>query len=171
VFCISKEMAEKFYNNILAHHKMNNSLFNKVPAIEDELEEMLALPELAGVHNETGGQIEWLNDNKIRRKDGKIASGEIPADIVMGLLTIYPYRNRAKHDKKVSYGAYLGIFDCMARAISFFSNTPVPDEVQAVCDGEAPVINQRDNIESPGIQQDYQAPPKDTGPIPITCYT
>jgi hypothetical protein len=132
---------------------------------------MLALPELAGIYNETGGQIKWLNDNRIRRKDGKIESGEIPADIVTGLLTIFPYRNRAKHEKKVTYGAYLGIFDCMARAISFFSNTPIPDKIQAICDGKAPVQNQGNSVESSQPKQNYQAPKKDKGSIPFTCYT
>jgi hypothetical protein len=128
---ISNEKAQKFYSNILTIHKMNNSLFNKVPSIEDELEEMLTLPELAGINNETGSKKKWLNDNKKRRKDGQM-SGEIPTDIAIGLLAIFPYRNMAKHEKKMSYGTYLGIFDCMARAISFFSNTQLPDEIQAI---------------------------------------
>jgi hypothetical protein len=140
---ISKKMAQKFYDNILDHHKMNNSLFNKVPAIEDELEEMLALPELAGVNNESGGQKNWLKANRIKRVYGKIKSGVIPPDLVDGLLTIFPYRNKAKHEKKMSYACYLGIFDCMAQAISFFSNTPIPDEIQAICDGKKPEKNQK----------------------------
>jgi hypothetical protein len=167
---ISKEMAEKYYGNILAHHKMNNSFYNKVPSIEDELEEMLALPELAGVNNDTGEQVKWLNDNKIRRKNGQIESGEIPADIVMPLLTIFPYRNKAKHEKKMSYGTYMGIFDCMAQAISFFSNTPIPDEIQAICDGEVPVKDEENN-NKPAQVKTKNRMENDEEPIPITCYT
>ena len=146
---IAGEMAQKLYANILALHQMNNSLFNKVPAIEDELEEMLALPELAGVDNEKGGQRKWLKDNKIWSEYGVIKGGYIPADIVMGLLTIFPYRNMAKHEKKMAYATYLGIFDCMVRAISFFSNTPLPDEIQAICDGEEKSGNNEPNKKEP----------------------
>jgi len=131
---ISSDLANKYYENILAIHRMNNDPCNKVPSLKNELEDMLALPELAGVNNQTDGQHKWLNKNI---KTFKNNNGFIPPVIVSGLKAIfYAYRNQGEHGKDVFYGEYLGNFSIMARAISFFSNTPIPPEIKAVCDGE-----------------------------------
>ena len=134
---ISKNIADKHFSNLLAIHKMENSFADKVTFILNDLVAMLSLPELAGVSNEKSGQIRWLTNNKIKRVYGQIKSGEIPEDLVQRLISIFPSRNKAQHQKVTTYGAYLGIFDCMSQAISFFSNnTPLPKEIQAICDGK-----------------------------------
>ena len=144
---ISNDLANKYYMNILAIHRMNTEFYIKVTALENELEGMLALPELAGVNNETGGQKQWLNTNKHRRENN---TGFIPPSIVSGLIKIYDDRNEAYHEKFMTKITYLGDFDIMARAISFFSNnTPIPQEIKNICEGNDAAQNQNDNRNQP----------------------
>jgi hypothetical protein len=140
---ISNDLANKYYMNILAIHRMNTEFYIKVKALENELEGMLALPELSGVNNERQGQKKWLADNREKRKN--IVTGFIPKDIVSGLIAIYDYRDKGYHEKVMTYAAYMGNFDAMARAISFFSNTPIPQEIKAVCDGNNTTKDKNDN--------------------------
>jgi len=144
---ISNDLANKYYMNILAIHRMNTEFYIKVTALENELEGMLALPELAGVNNERQGQKKWLADNREKRKS--IVTGFIPKDIVSGLIAIYDYRDKGYHEKVMTYAAYMGNFDAMARAISFFSNTPIPQEIKAVCDGNDLAKDRNDNKNQP----------------------
>ena len=134
---ISKDQAQKYYNIILSIHQLENSLANKVPALKNELEEILAIITSINHFTGTGGQRKWLTDNKIFRNNGKVTKGSIPEDIVSGLIHLFANRNIAEHDKKMDNATYLGIFALTAKAISFFSDAPLPDKIQAVCDGTA----------------------------------
>jgi hypothetical protein len=62
---ISSDLANKYFENILAIHRMNNEFHNKVPAIKNELQEMLT--EITGVNYFGGkdGQRSWLIDNQM----------------------------------------------------------------------------------------------------------
>jgi len=88
---ISSDLANKYFENILAIHRINNEYYNKVPAIKNELEEMLK--RITGVNHFGGndGQRKWLIDNKIRRNYGKVISGTIPEELVSGIIDLTGY--------------------------------------------------------------------------------
>jgi len=135
---LSRDFAENYYNIILGIHQLKNSLANKVPSMKNELEAMLA--EITSVNHFGGidGQKKWLIDNQIRRTNGKVKSGTIPEDVVTGIINLFANRNRAEHDKVMDYATYMGTFALMAKAISCFSSTPIPEEIKAICDGKGP---------------------------------
>ena len=147
--CISSDLANKYYGNILDIHRMNTEYYIKVTTLENILEAMLALPELAGVNNETQGQKIWLKKNKKKRNGNKVVSGFIPKDIASKLIAIYDDRDTDYHKKIGTYAAYLGNFDVMARAISLFSNTPIPREIKDICDGNNAAQAQNGTINQP----------------------
>jgi len=183
---LSKDLAENYYDNILRIHQLKNSLKNKVPALKNELEEILA--EITGINNFTGknGQKIWLVKNKIKRSNGKATSGDIPEDIVEGIINLFAGRNKAEHDKVMDYATYMGYFALMAKAISFFSDTQMPEEIQAICDGKNPEItdtpvqtrakNQKKTsdvkpkFEESQIKQSNQTPEDETGLLPSSLY-
>ena len=149
---LSKELSEKYFEIIMEIHLLKNSITNKVPALKNELEEILT--QVTGVNHFGGdkGQRRWLINNQIRRKNGQIASGTIPEDIVSGIINLFANRNKAEHDKIMDKATYLGIFALMAKAISCLSNTPIPVKIQAVLDGKDIQINQKEN--KPDIKAD-----------------
>jgi hypothetical protein len=146
-------LAEKYYNIILGIHQLKNSLQNKVPALKNELEEILT--GIAGVNHfkpkyenkifVEEGQIKWLKDRQINRKpDGE--TGSIEKSLVKGIENLFEYRNDAEHAKIMDWATYIGHFALIAKAISFFSNTPLPEGIQTICDGKELDIN--DNLNS-----------------------
>jgi hypothetical protein len=143
---LSVESAQEHYANLLAYHRMGNSYATKVPSFKNELENEI-LPEITGINHfmpkyennkiVEDGQKKWLLDNQLKMdRYGVTTSGTIPKEIVTGIVNIFSQRNKAEHEKTMTKAAYLGIFDLMARAISCFSDTSIPDEIQAICDDE-----------------------------------
>jgi len=61
---LSKNSAEKWYDIVLGIHQLKNSLKNKVPALKNELEEILT--EITSIDHFAGkdGQRNWLINNK-----------------------------------------------------------------------------------------------------------
>ena len=146
---ISSDLANKYFGNILDIHTMNTEYYIKVTILECILELMLALPELAGVYNETQGQKKWLDKNKEKRMGNKVVRGFIPEAIVNDLKAIYGYRDKGYHEKSMTYAIYIGKFNVMAQTISLFSNMPIPKEIKDICNGNNAANNQNDNRNQP----------------------
>ena len=152
---LSNDLAEKYYGNILGIHNLGSSLRIKVPILKNEIEEMLT--EITGIHHfkpkyKNGklienGQKKWLENRQIRRKpDGE--TGEIPISLVTGIINLFEYRNDAEHPDNpnvIDKATYDGLFAVCTKAISFFSEMPVPDEIQAICNGNVPKTNVKIN--------------------------
>lgn len=140
---LSKDSAEKWYDIILGIHLLKNSLKNKVPAFKNEIEEILE--EITGINHFGGkdGQRKWLEKNQIWREGNKITKGDIPQEIVTGIKNLVANRNNAEHNKNMDMATYLGLFALMAKAIVCFSNTLLPEEIQAICDGNEPETDDR----------------------------
>jgi len=141
---ISEKSAQKYYKNILAFHKIEFSPPTKVSTLKNVLENEI-LVEASGIQHyydksENGtaikGQKSWLLDNKEKNRDrrGNPESGDIQSVIVSSIITAFEQRNIAEHDKtKITYATYFGIFDTVAKTISFFSGLPIPDEILSIC--------------------------------------
>jgi hypothetical protein len=152
---LPKDSAENYYGIILGIHQLKNSLANKVPSLKNELEAMLT--EITGTNHFGGqdGQRKWLINNQIRRLNGIAKSGTIPEELVTGIINLFANRHRAEHEKEMNYATYMGIFALMAETISFFSSAPMPEKIQAICDGKEPK-KERKTTSQTGTNKNYK---------------
>jgi len=141
---ISAESAKKYYKSIIEFHKIEFTSPTKISTLKNMLENEI-LAEASGFQHyydktENGmtvkGQKTWLLENKEKNRDrrGIPESGDIQSVIVSSIITVFEQRNIAEHDKeKITYATYLGIFDTVAKSISFFSGMPIPGEILEIC--------------------------------------
>ena len=138
---ISKENAQKYYNELIDIYNLNTDLDNKVVILQKfivkkVLNEVTGYNEYKNFHEQ--GQKKWFIDNMEKRnKNGDIIGGIVPKVIVSGIQNLIDWRNPAAHEEnKIFESTFNGLFTTSAQTISFFSDTTIPDKILSICNGK-----------------------------------
>ena len=137
---LSKELAEWHYKKLSALHYFDYlTLAQKVGVFYHDLEHEI-LKEITG-KKEYFEQFNWLKDNQIRF-ERNVKTGNISKVDISDIDNLKNWRNEGMHENKMPEPKYKSHFLTMARIICFFSEIPIPDEVNNI-------LNNRQNENSP----------------------
>jgi len=129
---LSKDSAKLNYEKLIICHQDNNiELAQKVINFKYGLDHYI-LKEITGFHD-SGKQFGWLSNNQ-KRIDGKNITGFIPETLVTSINTLRAWRNEGTHGNpdNIDYNTYIYLFQIMAKTISFFSDTLIPDQINDI---------------------------------------
>jgi len=127
---LSKKSAEKHYEKILAiHHFQYLTPAQKVSVFFHDLEHDI-LYEITGKKGYFD-QINWLKENQIRFEHN-IKRGDIPKVNIGDIENIKNWRNEGVHEAKMPEPKYMSHFHTMAETISFFSEIPIPEDINNI---------------------------------------
>jgi hypothetical protein len=127
---LSKETAERHYEKILAIHNFQYlTLAQKVSIFFHDLEHDI-LNEITGKKGYFD-QINWLRDNQIRFEHN-VRSGDIPKVNIGDIENIRNWRNEGVHEAKMPEPKYMSHFHTMAETICFFSEIPIPENINKI---------------------------------------
>jgi len=140
---LSKESAEWHYEKLLALHYFEYlTLAQKVSIFYHDLEHDI-LKEITG-RKEYFEQFKWLQNNQIRI-ERNIKIGEIPKVNIGDIDSLKNWRNEGIHENKMPEPKYKSHFHTMAQTICFFSEIPIPDEINNIFINQQKNNNTNDN--------------------------
>jgi hypothetical protein len=137
---LSKESANRLYEKLLAIYYFKYlTLAQKVSIFYQDLEHDI-LKKITE-KKEFFDQLNWLKDNQIYIDHGK-KTGSIPPTLVSNIHNFKIWRNEAVHGTEkagplVDPVTYLNLFQTMIKTINFFSEIPIPDEINSILAGKS----------------------------------
>lgn len=158
---ITKESAQKYYNELLKNYQYETDyLYNKVPILKNLMEHEVLREITNIVHFKSPyetGQLKWLNDRMEKKdKNGETINGFIPRNIITGIELLFAERNVAEHEQRMTYAAYLGLFNKVAETIEFFSGIDRPENIKNICNNrKTPNVKKVNNNIKNKVCSDY----------------
>jgi len=130
---LSQESAKKQYAFLIEAYNSNRSTGSQISTFKRDLEHVV-LKEITGL-SKFDEQLSWLRRNKERidTRNGNKISGYIPAVFVDDIENLRKWRNRGEHEvDNIPWDKYITHIGTMSRTIEFFSDVPIPDEIQSI---------------------------------------
>jgi hypothetical protein len=137
---LSEESAKKHYEKLMMYHQDNREPAQKIIDFQYGLDHYI-LKEITGF-NEPYDQFGWLLENQIKN-DKFNKSGFIPDTLVKSINILKGWRNVGTHGEpeRIDNITYNYLFKTMAETINFFSDIPIPDEIQKILNNQTFVDN------------------------------
>lgn len=141
---LSKESAEWHYEKLIALHYFDYlTPAQKVSIFYHDLEHDI-LKEITG-KKEYFEQYNWLKDNQIRF-ERNIKTGDIPKVNIGDIENLKNWRNEGIHENKMPEPKYKNHLHTMAQTICFFSEVPIPNELNNIFNNQNRKNNLNKNI-------------------------
>jgi hypothetical protein len=160
---LSEETAKKQYDNLIKSYHYDREPEKKIDTFQQDLVQDI-LKEITGLHNFYSitdpndkykplkqkkvlkqGQHDWLLKNEKRRY-----KGFIPSVYISDIKNLKEWRNITSHPEdnivipltQIKYESFIGT---MAQTINFFSEIPVPDEINKILNNRSQINNTINN--------------------------